>query len=135
EVGDMAGNAWLWSACGNCEYCRKGWETLCHDQINGGYSTDGSFGEYMLIDTRYAPRIPEGSDPFEVGPVLCAGVNVYKGLKMTETPAGDRVAISGIGGLCNLAVQDAEAMGLRGIAVDNANELLDVTKYTWAVMV
>ncbi|HIW45657.1 MAG TPA: alcohol dehydrogenase AdhP [Candidatus Yaniella excrementigallinarum] len=128
EVGDMAGNAWLWSACGNCEYCRKGWETLCHDQINGGYSTDGSFGEYMLIDTRYAPRIPEGSDPYEVGPVLCAGVTVYKGLKMTETQAGDWVAISGIGGLGHLAVQYAVAMGLRVIAVDIANDKLELAK-------
>ncbi|BCW49472.1 hypothetical protein StoSoilB13_18140 [Arthrobacter sp. StoSoilB13] len=86
-VGDLVGNAWLWSACGDCQYCRTGWETLCESQQNGGYSVDGSFGEYMLVDTRFAARIPEGSDPVEVAPVLCAGVTVYKGLKMTEAQA------------------------------------------------
>ncbi|MDN6534213.1 MAG: alcohol dehydrogenase AdhP [Yaniella sp.] len=128
QVGDIAGNAWLWSACGNCEYCRRGWETLCHDQINGGYSVDGSFGEYMLIDTRYAPKIPEGSGLYEVGPVLCAGVTVYKGLKMSEAKPGDWVVISGIGGLGHLAVQYGVAMGLRVIAVDIADDKLELAK-------
>jgi propanol-preferring alcohol dehydrogenase len=87
-VGDLVGNAWLWSACGDCQYCRTGWETLCEAQQNAGYSVDGSFGEYMLVDSRFAARIPAGSDPVEVAPVLCAGVTVYKGLKMTETKPG-----------------------------------------------
>lgn len=128
EIGDIAGNAWLWSACGNCEYCRRGWETLCHDQTNGGYSVDGSFGEYMLIDTRYAPKIPEGSDIYEVGPILCAGVTVYKGLKVSEAKPGDWVVISGIGGLGHLAVQYGVAMGLRVIAVDIADDKLELAK-------
>src|SRR5690625_2464511 len=128
EVGDMAGNAWLWSACGNCDYCRTGWETLCHEQINGGYSVDGSFGEYMLIDTRYAPKIPKGSDPYEVAPVLCAGVTVYKALKLTEAEPGNWVVISGIGGLGHLAVQYAVAMGFRVIAVDIADSKLELAK-------
>lgn len=93
-VGDLVGNAWLWSACGDCQYCRTGWETLCEAQQNGGYSVDGSFGEYMLVDSRFAARIPAGSDPVEVAPVLCAGVTVYKGLKMTETRPGQWVTIS-----------------------------------------
>ncbi len=54
KVGDIVGSAWLWSACGDCEFCRTGWETLCEKQQNGGYSVDGSFGEYMLVDARYA---------------------------------------------------------------------------------
>src|SRR5690625_3854100 len=170
EVGDIAGNAWLWSACGNCEYCRKGWDTLCHQQTNGGYSVNGSFGEYMLIDTRYAPKIPEGADPYEVGsvlcagvtvykgvkmteakqskwvvvvgidvlgqlalqyevgPVLCAGVTVYKGLKMTDAQPGNCVVISGIGGLGHLAVQYAVAMGFRVVAVDIADDKLELAK-------
>src|SRR5699024_2032111 len=58
----------------------------------------------------------------------CAGVTVYKGLKMTETQAGDWVAISGIGGLGHLAVQYAVAMGLRVIAVDIVNDKLELAK-------
>ncbi len=118
KVGDKVGNAWLWSACGECEYCRTGWETLCESQRNGGYSVNGSFGSYMLVNATYAPRIPDGVDPLEVAPILCAGVTVYKGLKMTDTRPGQWVAVSGVGGLGHVAVQYARAMGLRVVAVD-----------------
>jgi alcohol dehydrogenase, propanol-preferring len=117
-VGDKVGNAWLWSACGECEYCETGWETLCPQQKNGGYSVDGSFGQYMLVDSRYAPIIPDGVEDSAVGPILCAGVTVYKGLKVTDTKPGEWVLISGIGGLGHIAVQYAVAMGRRVAAVD-----------------
>lgn len=128
EVGQMIGNAWLWSACGTCEHCRQGWETLCEQQVNGGYGIDGSFGEYMLVDTKFAAIIPEGSDPYEIAPVLCAGVTVYKGLKRTEVKPGQWVVISGIGGLGHIAVQYAVAMGMRVIAVDVADDKLALAK-------
>lgn len=127
-VGDVVGNAWLWSACGSCEFCRTGWETLCEEQTNGGYSTDGSFGEYMLVDARYAALVPAGSDPHEIAPVLCAGVTVYKGLKLTNVRPGQWVVISGIGGLGHIAVQYAVAMGMRVIAVDIADDKLALAK-------
>ncbi len=127
-VGDLVGNAWLWTACGACEYCGTGWETLCESQQNGGYSVDGSFGEYMLVDAEFAPRIPDGADPVEIAPVLCAGVTVYKGLKMTETRPGQWVVISGIGGLGHIAVQYAVAMGLRVAAVDIADDKLALAR-------
>lgn len=123
-IGQLVGNAWLWSACGTCQYCRTGWETLCEQQQNGGYSVDGSFGEYMLVDSRFAARIPDGVDLVEVAPILCAGVTVYKGLKMTEARPGQWVVISGIGGLGHIAVQYARAMGLRVAAVDIADDKL-----------
>lgn len=128
KVGDMVGNVWLWSACGECEQCRTGWETLCDKAEYGGYTVDGSFGEYMLVDTRYCARIPEGADPVEVAPILCAGVTVYKGLKVSETRPGQFMAISGIGGLGHIAVQYAVAMGMRVIAVDVADEKLALAK-------
>lgn len=123
-VGDLVGNAWLWSACGHCEFCRTGWETLCEQQQNGGYSVDGSFAEYMLVDAAYAAVVPAGSDPVEVAPVLCAGVTVYKGLKVTGVRPGQWVVISGIGGLGHIAVQYAVAMGMRVAAVDISDEKL-----------
>lgn len=128
KEGDMVGNAWLWSACGVCEYCRTGWETLCEQQQNGGYSVNGSFGEYMLVDEKFAAHIPEGADPVEVAPVLCAGVTVYKGLKVTEARPGQWVVISGIGGLGHVAVQYAKAMGLRVAAVDIAEDKLALAR-------
>ncbi|MCX5044987.1 alcohol dehydrogenase AdhP [Aldersonia sp. NBC_00410] len=126
KVGDKVGNAWLWSACGECEYCETGWETLCEAQKNGGYSVDGSFGQYMLVDSRYAPIIPEGVEMSAVGPILCAGVTVYKGLKVTDTKPGEWVLISGIGGLGHIAVQYGIAMGRRVAAIDVDDAKLDL---------
>ncbi|AWB82200.1 zinc-dependent alcohol dehydrogenase [Corynebacterium yudongzhengii] len=126
KVGQMVGNAWLWSACGECEHCRTGHETRCADADYGGYTQNGSFGEYMLVDTRYCPIIPEGCDPIEVAPILCAGVTVYKALKTTGVKPGQFVVISGIGGLGHIAVQYAVAMGMRVIAVDIADEKLQL---------
>ncbi|MDQ1482590.1 MAG: alcohol dehydrogenase, propanol-preferring [Actinomycetota bacterium] len=134
-VGQLVGNAWLWSACGHCQYCRTGWETLCEEQKNGGYSVDGSFGQYMLVHARYAVKIPEGADLVEIAPVLCAGVTVYKGLKMTEARPGQWVVISGIGGLGHVAVQYAKAMGLRVVAVDIADDKLALAKHFGAELV
>ncbi|WP_440712631.1 alcohol dehydrogenase AdhP [Gordonia sp. FQ] len=128
HVGDKVGNAWLWSACGHCEYCRSGWETLCESQVNGGYGIDGSFGEYMLVDERFAARIPDGCDPVEVAPILCAGVTVYKGLKMSDVRPGQWMVISGVGGLGHVAIQYARAMGMRVAAVDVHDDKLDLAR-------
>ena len=128
RVGDTVGNAWLWSACGECEYCETGWETLCPQQQNGGYSVDGSFGQYMLVDSRYCPVVPDGVDLSAVGPILCAGVTVYKGLKVTDTQPGEWVLVSGIGGLGHIAVQYAVAMGRRVAAVDVDDEKLALAR-------
>lgn len=128
SVGDKVGNAWLWSACGHCEYCRTGWETLCERQQNGGYSVNGSFGSYMLVDERFAARIPDGCDPVEVAPILCAGVTVYKGLKVAGTKPGQWMVISGIGGLGHVAVQYARAMGMRVAAVDIGDDKLELAR-------
>jgi propanol-preferring alcohol dehydrogenase len=135
KLGDLVGCAWLWSACGKCQFCSTGWETLCEAQENAGYSVDGSFGEYMLMDARYAVRIPAGADVVEVAPILCAGVTVYKGLKMTEARPGQWVVISGIGGLGHIAVQYAVAMGLRVAAVDIADDKLALAKTHGAELV
>ncbi len=118
KEGDLVGTPWLYSACGQCEHCLAGWETLCERQQNGGYSVNGSFSEYAIADPDYVAHIPKGSDLIEIAPILCAGVTVYKGLKMTDTKPGNWVVISGVGGLGHLAVQYAKSMGLNVVAVD-----------------
>jgi propanol-preferring alcohol dehydrogenase len=118
KEGDCVGIPWLYSACGHCEHCLGGWETLCEKQENAGYSVNGGFAEYALADANYVGHIPKGLDFIDVAPILCAGVTVYKGLKMTDTRPGNWVVISGIGGLGHMAVQYAKAMGLNVAAVD-----------------
>src|SRR3974377_270029 len=118
KEGDRVGVPWLYTACGHCRHCLAGWGTLCEEQKNTGYSVNGSFAEYVIADPDYVGHLPGKVDFVEVAPVLCAGVAVYKGLKVTDTKPGDWVVISGIGGLGHMAVQYAKAMGLNVLAVD-----------------
>lgn len=118
KEGDRVGVPWLYSACGYCEHCMGGWETLCESQQNTGYSVNGGFADYTLAEADYVGRLPDNVDFLEIAPVLCAGVTVYKGLKVTDTRPGQWVVISGIGGLGHMAVQYAKAMGLNVAAVD-----------------
>lgn len=135
QEGDIVGVPWLHSACGCCEFCITGWETLCAEQQNGGYSVNGSFAEYVVADSRYVAHFPAGINFVDMAPIICAGVTVYKGLKETETKPGEWVAISGIGGLGHLAVQYAKAMGMLVAAVDIADDKLDLAKRLGADLV
>jgi propanol-preferring alcohol dehydrogenase len=128
KEGDRVGVPWLHTACGHCEHCLTGWETLCDGQQMTGYTVDGGYAEYVLADPNYVGRLPDKLDFAAAAPLLCAGVTVYKGLKMTDTKPGDWVVISGIGGLGHMAVQYAKAMGLHVIAVDIADSKLVLAK-------
>jgi propanol-preferring alcohol dehydrogenase len=126
--GDRVGVPWLHSACGECEFCLTGWETLCPLQQNTGYSVDGGFAPYVIAPAAYVARLPDGLDFVEAAPLLCAGVTTYKGLKETDTRPGEWVVISGVGGLGHLAVQYAKAMGLHVAAVDVSDEKLALAR-------
>eukprot|EP00187_Rhodella_violacea_P018171 CAMPEP_0184735198 /NCGR_PEP_ID=MMETSP0314-20130426/61744_1 /TAXON_ID=38298 /ORGANISM="Rhodella maculata, Strain CCMP 736" /LENGTH=317 /DNA_ID=CAMNT_0027202229 /DNA_START=622 /DNA_END=1575 /DNA_ORIENTATION=- len=96
KIGDRVGIVWLHSACGSCEFCVKGNETVCPKQLNSGYGADGD-------------RRPL--------------VTTYKALKETEVKPGETVVIVGAGGgLGHLAVQYAVAMGMKVIAVDGGDK-------------
>ena len=128
KEGDRVGIAWLHSACGHCDYCLAGWETLCPEQQNSGYSVNGSFAQYALGQADYLGRIPKSLSFVDAAPILCAGVTTYKGLKMTETKPGEWVVISGAGGLGHVAIQYAKAMGLHVAAVDLGPEKMALAR-------
>lgn len=128
KEGDPVGIAWLHDACGSCEFCMTGWETLCESQNDSGYSVNGSFAEYAIGAAAYVGRLPPNPDYAALAPILCAGVTTYKGLKETEARPGEWVAISGIGGLGHVAVQYAKAMGLHVVALDVTEEKLALAR-------
>jgi propanol-preferring alcohol dehydrogenase len=134
KEGDRVGVPWLYTACGHCKHCLGGWETLCTEQQNTGYSVNGGFAEYVLADPNYVGRLPAKAGFVEISPILCAGVTVYKGLKVTDTKPDDWVVISGIGGLGHMAVQYAKAMGLNVIAVDVDEPKLDLARRLGAAL-
>lgn len=127
-VGDRVAIAWLGRACGRCDYCISGWETLCQKQLNSGYSVDGAFAEYAVADAAYVVPVPQEVTSLDAAPLTCAGVTTYKAIKVANIRPGERVAIFGIGGLGHLAVQYARLVGAEVIAVDLTEEKLELAR-------
>ncbi|WP_122816435.1 alcohol dehydrogenase AdhP [Nocardioides pantholopis] len=126
SVGERVALPWLGHACGHCDHCISGWETLCEEQQNTGYSVDGGFAEYAVADADYAVPVPDGVDPIDAAPLTCAGVTTYKAIKVARIQPTERVAIFGIGGLGHLAVQYARIVGGTVIAVDVEDAKLEM---------
>jgi propanol-preferring alcohol dehydrogenase len=127
-LGERVAIPWLGYACGTCDYCVSGWETLCLEQKNMGYSLDGSFADYVKAYGRYVVKVPRGVDPVDAAPLTCAGVTTYKAVKVAGTKPSDLVAVFGVGGLGHLAIQYAAIAGGRVIAVDVVDEKLELAR-------
>ena len=128
RTGDRIGVPWMYSACGHCEYCLSGMETICLKAEATGYTKPGGYAEYMLADAAFCGHIPSGVDAHELAPILCAGVTTYRGLRSTGARPGQWLTVIGIGGLGHIAVQYARAMGLRVAAVDISGEKLALAR-------
>jgi propanol-preferring alcohol dehydrogenase len=128
RVGDRVALPWLGHACGHCQYCIDGRETLCLEQRNTGYSIDGAFAQYAVADAAYVVRVPDGVSAVDAAPLTCAGVTTYKAIKVARVTPAERVAVFGIGGLGHLALQYARLVGGITVAVDVTEEKLDLAK-------
>lgn len=127
-IGEAVGVPWMYSACGTCEYCLAGMETICAHRESTGYSQPGGYAEYMLAPAAFVARIPDGVDLYTMAPILCAGVTTYRGLMRSRARPGQWVAVLGIGGLGHVAVQYAKAMGFRVVAVDVSADKLELAR-------
>lgn len=128
KEGDRVALPWLGYACGTCEYCVSGWETLCAQQVNTGYGMDGAYSEYAKAFAAYVGIVPAGLDPFDAAPLACAGVTTYKAVKASGARSSDLVAVFGVGGLGHLAVQYAKIAGATVVAVDLTEDKLAMAK-------
>ncbi|WP_058911492.1 alcohol dehydrogenase AdhP [Entomohabitans teleogrylli] len=119
KPGDRASVAWFYQGCGHCEYCTSGNETLCREVKNAGYSVDGGMAEECIIVADYAVKVPDGLDSAAASSITCAGVTTYKAVKISAIAPGQWIAIYGLGGLGNLALQYAKnVFNAKVIAVD-----------------
>jgi len=126
--GNRVAIPWLGWACGACEYCASGWETLCLQQKNTGYSVDGGYAEYVVAEASFVGRVPDAIDPLDAAPLTCAGVTTYKAVKVSGARSSDLVAVFGIGGLGHMAMQYAQIAGATVVAVDIVESKLALAK-------
>ena len=73
KLGDRVGVAWIFSACGTCQYCIKGQENLCEQFRATGRDANGGYAQFMVVPENYAYIIPPVFTDAEAAPLLCAG--------------------------------------------------------------
>jgi len=127
KVGDKIGVGCMVDSCQTCANCLKGEEQMCSKQNTATYGgvdkfgraavfpkgskTLGGYTTKMVVNYKFAVLIPEDYPLESAGPVMCAGVTLYDPLKRYGAKAGSVVAIVGIGGLGDMGIRVAKALG------------------------
>ena len=122
KEGDRAGVGCMVDSCRACSSCTAGFEQFCEKGMAATYNgtemdrvtpTYGGYATEIVVDERYALRIPDGLDLAGAAPLLCAGITTYSPLRQFGTKPGDRVGVVGLGGLGHMAVKLAASMGAK----------------------
>ncbi|MEU5977790.1 alcohol dehydrogenase catalytic domain-containing protein [Streptomyces sp. NPDC047315] len=109
-VGDLT------CSCGTCQHCAAGTPTLCEDLQELGFTRDGACAEYMTIPVANLKPLPAGlplRTACQVEP-LAVALNAVDRLHVTP---GEKVAITGAGGIGLLLAQAAQLRGATVTAI------------------
>ncbi len=104
-AGDRVGVPWLAYTCETCEYCTSGRENLCPNSRFTGYQLDGGYAEFLVIDARYAFKVPAAYSDAEAAPLMCAGLIGYRAYRMTN--GARRLGLYGFGAAAHILTQVA----------------------------
>lgn len=105
KVGDRVGVAWIYSACGKCDYCLSGNENLCDEFKATGRDVNGGYAEYMVVPERFAYHIPAIFSDAEAAPLLCAGAIGYRSVSLCNMENGKRIGLTGFGASAHLVLK------------------------------
>ncbi len=122
KKGQRVGIGWHGGHCFDCDPCRRGKFINCENAKISGISYDGGYAEYMTAPYEAAAKVPDDLKSTEAAPLLCAGITVYNGMRNAGLRAGDTVAVQGVGGLGHLAIQYANKMGMKVIALSTTED-------------
>lgn len=104
--------------CGECEFCRRGEESMCLRSQLLGVDRDGGFAEKVVVPASSLARLPEAVS-FETSAALTlAGSTAMHMLtERTQVKRGDWVlAIGGASGVGSAAIQIAKGLAARVIS-------------------
>jgi propanol-preferring alcohol dehydrogenase len=122
QVGQRVGVGYLGGHCNRCVWCRRGDFVLCENQSQVGSSQDGGYAEIAYARASGLVGIPDGVDAIDAAPLLCAGITVFKPLRGLGLEVDAVVGVQGIGGLGHLALQYANRLGYRVVAIARGAE-------------
>ena len=104
-IGDRVGIPWLGWTDGECIYCRSNRENLCDRARFTGYTIDGGYAEFSVVDARFCFHLPDRYDDVEVAPLLCAGLIGYRSYR--KVGDAHRLGLYGFGNAAYLIAQIA----------------------------
>jgi len=129
-VGARVGLAWLWSACGACERCRRGDENLCAAASFSGLHVDGGYAELVRARVDFVYPLPDSFPDEQAAPLLCAGVIGLRALRLAGALAGGggTLGIFGFGASAHVAIQVAHHVGCRVFVFTRAQGHRDLAR-------
>lgn len=111
KKGDRVGVGYQLNACFKCQPCRDGNEQFCLKQKVVGADLYGGLAKHIVVDWRFAFKIPLNLDSAKSVPLLSSGLTVYSAITRAKLSKNSKVAVLGIGGLGHLAIQFLHKMG------------------------
>ena len=119
KPGDLAAIGCMVDSDGICPNCKAGFEQFCSNMIltynspdkHLGGVTYGGYSDNIVVDERFALRVPDNLDLAGVAPLLCAGITTYSPLRHWGVTQGKKVGVVGLGGLGHMGVKFAHAFG------------------------
>jgi len=105
KISDRVGITWLFSSCGECDFCRTGSENLCAKAKWTGKDADGGYAEFMVIGEDFAYSIPDQFTDSQAAPLLCAGVIGYRTLRLADITDGQKIGLFGFGASAHIVIQ------------------------------
>jgi len=111
KTGDRVGIAWIYSACGKCNFCREGNENLCPDFQGTGCHADGGYADYVAIQEDFAYPIPDRFSDSQAAPLLCAGAIGLRDLRLSGIKPGQTLGLFGFGASAHIVIQVAKHWG------------------------
>ncbi|MCL6428610.1 alcohol dehydrogenase [Spiroplasma sp. JKS002669] len=131
KVGDaVAFPAGLHNACGKCKNCLKGEEVFCDNaEFVMSETKSGTMQDYSIEKGSFCTVVPKNIDLAKACVITCAGLTVYKALKVADVQENDYLAIYGIGGLGQVAIEYAKnVFKAKVIAIGSNLESLKIAK-------
>ncbi|KAI8972129.1 chaperonin 10-like protein [Pilobolus umbonatus] len=119
KIGEIVGTSYLKDSCLDCAECTSGQDALCSSRVMFPERSNG-FATYQISNSRFAYKIPDGMDPKNAAPLMCAGVTVFNAIYNSGIKATGHIAVIGIGGLGHLAIQFAKAWGCHVTAISHS---------------
>lgn len=105
QAGRRAGVAWIYSACGTCEFCTSGKENLCPEFLATGRDANGGYAEYMVVPEKFAYPIPDVFSDMEAAPLLCAGAIGYRSINLSKVHDHQIIGLTGFGASAHLVLK------------------------------